>query len=178
MAFVRFATSTRSLANQAKHITYGPLRKSSLKLLSPEIQKNLPTAPGNVESGFATDAQWWGQNLTALQQRFERWAKRSIQVPKELPGRLTGTVHQPRVNAVRCAVRWVSTIAPHHRHHPPSQSRPRGGNSAAAGMRLRMYSGPQSLLRRDRHAGFDHFASDAFQTLSILAQVRIAHARR
>ena len=87
LAFVRFATSTRSLANQAKHITYGPLRKSSLKLLSPEIQKNLPTAPGNVESGFATDAQWWGQNLTALQQRFERWAKRSIQVPKELPGR-------------------------------------------------------------------------------------------
>ena len=87
LAFVRFATSTRSLANQAMEIPYGPLRKSSLNLLSPEIQKNLPTAAENVESGFSTNAQWWGENLTALEKRFERWAERSIQVPKELPGR-------------------------------------------------------------------------------------------
>ncbi len=87
LAFVRFATSTRSLANQAEHIAYGPLRKSSLRLLGPETRKNLPTAEENVASGFSSDAQWWGENLPELEQRFERWIETSVQVPKKLPGR-------------------------------------------------------------------------------------------
>jgi putative spermidine/putrescine transport system substrate-binding protein len=87
LAFVRFATSTRSLANQAKHIAYGPLRRSSLRLLDAETLENLPTAEDNADSGFATNAQWWGENLAELQQRFDRWVERPVQVPKELPGR-------------------------------------------------------------------------------------------
>ncbi|MGK7295854.1 MAG: ABC transporter substrate-binding protein, partial [Candidatus Wenzhouxiangella sp. M2_3B_020] len=73
LAFVRFATSTRSLANQSEHIAYGPLRESSLRLLDAETRKNLPTAQQNVDSGFANNAEWWGENLPELEQRFERW---------------------------------------------------------------------------------------------------------
>ena len=87
LAFVRFATSTRSLANQAEHIAYGPLRKSSLRLLDAETRRNLPTSDDNVASGFATDAQWWGENLPEMQVRFERWLERSVQVPRDQPGR-------------------------------------------------------------------------------------------
>jgi len=87
LAFLRFATSTRSLANQAQYIAYGPLRKSSLRLLDRDVLKRLPTAEENLELGFATDAQWWGENLPAIQRRFDRWVERSIQVPRELPGR-------------------------------------------------------------------------------------------
>ncbi|MBS3743282.1 MAG: extracellular solute-binding protein [Wenzhouxiangellaceae bacterium] len=87
LAFVRFATSTRSLANQSEHIAYGPLRKSSLRLLDSETRENLPTADKNAASGFATNAQWWGEHLPELQIRFDRWLERSVNVPKDLPGR-------------------------------------------------------------------------------------------
>ena len=87
LAFVRFATSTRSLANQAEYIAYGPLRRSSLRLLDAETRKDLPTSEQNVQTGFATNAQWWGENLPELQQQFERWLERSVQVPKDLPAR-------------------------------------------------------------------------------------------
>jgi len=70
LAFVHFATSTRSLANQAEHIPYGPMRASSLRLLDAETRKDFPTAEENVDSSFANNAQWWGENLPELRQRF------------------------------------------------------------------------------------------------------------
>ncbi|MGK7296249.1 MAG: hypothetical protein ACNS61_10560, partial [Candidatus Wenzhouxiangella sp. M2_3B_020] len=60
---------------------------SSLRLLDAETRKNLPTAQQNVDSGFANNAEWWGENLPELEQRFERWLERSVQVPKDLPAR-------------------------------------------------------------------------------------------
>jgi putative spermidine/putrescine transport system substrate-binding protein len=85
--FVRYATSTRSLAAQAKYIAYGPLRRSSLALLSPEIRDNLPTSPQNLTTMFESDPAWWAEHLQELWPRFERWAERPVMVPKEWPAR-------------------------------------------------------------------------------------------
>ena len=87
LGFLRFATSTQSLAAQARHIPYGPLRRSSLEVLEPAVKVNLPTGPGNLEQMFQTDAAWWAEHLPELQTRFERWLERPVMVPKEWPAR-------------------------------------------------------------------------------------------
>ncbi|WP_405222344.1 ABC transporter substrate-binding protein [Lentisalinibacter sediminis] len=87
LGFLRFATSTQSLAAQARYIPYGPLRRSSLGVLEPEVKVNLPTGPDNLEQMFQTDAAWWAEHLPELQTRFERWLERPVMVPKEWPAR-------------------------------------------------------------------------------------------
>jgi putative spermidine/putrescine transport system substrate-binding protein len=87
LEFLRYATSTRSLAAQARYIPYGPLRASSLELLEPAVKANLPTGPGNLEQVFQTDAAWWAEHLPALQTRFDRWRERPVMVPKDWPAR-------------------------------------------------------------------------------------------
>src|SRR6056297_2934559 len=87
LGFLRFATSTQSLAAQARHIPYGPLRRSSLEVLESAVKVNLPTGPGNLEQMFQTDAAWWAEHLPELQTRFERWLERPVMVPKEWPAR-------------------------------------------------------------------------------------------
>lgn len=85
MDFVRFATSTTSLARQAGHIPYGPVRKSSLAMLAPDIRAQLPTAPHNLATAIELDANWWARNLLEINRRFDRWLERPVRVPRELP---------------------------------------------------------------------------------------------
>jgi len=87
LEFVRYATSTQSLADQARYIPYGPLRRSSLELLEPAVKANLPTGPENLERVFQTDEGWWAEHLPELQTRFERWVERPVMVPKDWPAR-------------------------------------------------------------------------------------------
>jgi len=87
MEFVRFATSTHSLAAQARYIPYGPLRRSSLDLLDEELRANLPTSPRNVERSFRRDPAWWAEHMPAIGPRFQRWVERPVMVPKEWPAR-------------------------------------------------------------------------------------------
>ncbi len=83
--FIQFATSTRSLARQASYIPYGPVRRSSLKLIEPETRAQLPTAEQNMTTAIEMDAQWWSENQEELNLRFERWLQQSVMVPKDLP---------------------------------------------------------------------------------------------
>ncbi len=83
--FVRFATSTESLAAQAAYIPYGPMRSSSMKLLSPAQREQLPTAGAHLASAIALDAAWWSENLDRIAPRFERWVARPVMVPKSMP---------------------------------------------------------------------------------------------
>lgn len=85
--FVRFATSSESLAEQAKFISYGPLRRSSLEDLPAELLTHLPTSDSNLPHGFDTDAVWWGEHIQELQVRFENWIERPFQVPRDWPSR-------------------------------------------------------------------------------------------
>ncbi|NIR58173.1 MAG: ABC transporter substrate-binding protein [Gammaproteobacteria bacterium] len=56
--FIKFATSTHSLARQARYIPYGPVRRSSLALIEADVRSRLPTARTNVEPTLKTDARW------------------------------------------------------------------------------------------------------------------------
>ncbi|WP_187275775.1 ABC transporter substrate-binding protein [Parahaliea aestuarii] len=83
--FVRFASSTDSLAAQARYIPYGPMRRSSLAALPPELRARLPTAPDNLSSALELDAHWWSEHLDTIGPRFRRWLERPVMVPRALP---------------------------------------------------------------------------------------------
>jgi len=82
--FIRFATSTRSLANQAGYIPYGPARRSSMALLAPEVRRRLPTAEENFRTAFESDDRWWSENIDRLNHEFRQWLKREVMVPERL----------------------------------------------------------------------------------------------
>lgn len=85
--FVRFATSTRSLARQAAYIPYGPVRRSSMERVPEAIRPMLPTADHNMATAIQLDAHWWSDNLERVQQRFNNWLQRPVMVPSDLPRR-------------------------------------------------------------------------------------------
>ena len=72
MDYVRFATSTKPLAEQTKFIPYAPTRKSSLKLVD---EKTKAWLPGSAHGGrgFQTDAMWWADHADELNQKFAAW---------------------------------------------------------------------------------------------------------
>lgn len=80
MKFVTYATDTQRLADQAKYISYGPARKSSLPLvgkhadLGIEMSPHMPTK--YVDQGFLTGFEWWADNKDSLDERFSAWLAR------------------------------------------------------------------------------------------------------
>ncbi len=85
--FVRYASTTTSLARQASYIPYGPVRRSSMQQLAPETRRNLPTTEQRMETAIELNARWWSENLEPIQRRFERWLERPVMVPRDLPRR-------------------------------------------------------------------------------------------
>ncbi len=83
--FIRFATSTESLARQANHIPYGPVRQSSMQLVREEVRQILPTTPERLATAIELDAQWWSDNTERVNIRFQRWLQRPVMVPRDLP---------------------------------------------------------------------------------------------
>jgi putative spermidine/putrescine transport system substrate-binding protein len=79
MKYLRFATDTQRLADQAKYISYGPLRASSAKLVGKhadigvEMAPHMPTSPENMEGAFFFDFEWWADHKDELSERFESW---------------------------------------------------------------------------------------------------------
>ena len=73
MDFIRFSTGSRPLAEQTKHITYGPARRSSLVLVAEQTKRLLPTAEENMAKALQTDAAWWATHHVALREAFEKW---------------------------------------------------------------------------------------------------------
>lgn len=77
--FVRFATDTQRLADQAKYIPYGPARKSSAPLvgkhadLGIDMASHMPTDPGNSENTFIYNYEWWADYRDDLDARFQSW---------------------------------------------------------------------------------------------------------
>jgi putative spermidine/putrescine transport system substrate-binding protein len=80
--FLRFATDTQRLADQAKWISYGPARASSQPLVSQhadlgiEMAPHMPTAPENAKTGFNTNFEWWADHRDELDARFQAWLSR------------------------------------------------------------------------------------------------------
>ena len=83
MEYLKFATDTQRLADQAKYISYGPARASSAPLvgkhaeLGIEMGPHMPTSPANAKHTILKDVVWWADHNDELQQRFEAWVAQS-----------------------------------------------------------------------------------------------------
>ena len=79
LRFIRFATGTRPLADQARYIAYGPARKSSMKLVSNhartgvDMRPHMPTWPANFETAILKDTEWYASLHDRIRARFDAW---------------------------------------------------------------------------------------------------------
>ena len=79
LAFIRFATGTRPLADQAKYISYGPARRSSMQLVSKhaetgvDMRPHLPTLPAHFETAIMKDTEWYASLYDRIKTRFDAW---------------------------------------------------------------------------------------------------------
>jgi putative spermidine/putrescine transport system substrate-binding protein len=79
MEFVKFATSTQALADQAKWISYGPARKSSGALVGlfndgkTEMAPYMPTSAANLKNALASSYEFWVDHDGELNDRFNSW---------------------------------------------------------------------------------------------------------
>ena len=77
--FIDFATSSKILSEQARYISYGPIRKSSTQMISdnPDSGINMaihsPTSPQNLGNYFFVNYVFWKKNRERLQNRFDEW---------------------------------------------------------------------------------------------------------
>jgi putative spermidine/putrescine transport system substrate-binding protein len=80
--FIRFATGSAPLADEARLLPYGPARRSAISLvgLNPEtnaeMRPYLPTAPRNFVHALAVDPDWWAKHGAALEARWAAWRKK------------------------------------------------------------------------------------------------------
>ena len=79
LEFLKFATDTQRLADQASWISYGPVRKSSVPLISTfhgtdiQMAPHMPTAPANFKNALETDSEWWADNQDEINKRYNAW---------------------------------------------------------------------------------------------------------
>ena len=77
--FIKFATGTKPLAEQAKWISYGPSRKSSASLVGlyndgkTEMGPHMPTAPDHMTNALVNSFEFWADHNDELQERFNSW---------------------------------------------------------------------------------------------------------
>lgn len=73
MAFMKFASDTKRLADQTNYISYAPARKSSIALVSDEMMPHMATSPENFGTAIPVDHSWWADNQDELNERFNAW---------------------------------------------------------------------------------------------------------
>jgi len=77
--YLKFATDSQRLADQAKYISYGPARKSSAPLvgkhetLGIDMAPHMPTDPANAGNVHLYDYGWWADNRDDLDAKFQAW---------------------------------------------------------------------------------------------------------
>ncbi len=76
LEFIKFATDTTRLADQAKYISYGPVRRSSMNKVNKKMKPHLPTSPDNFANSLQNDYQWWADNQQEMDERFTAWLAR------------------------------------------------------------------------------------------------------
>lgn len=82
LQFVRFATDTVRNADQAAWISYGPVRKSAMKLVDKHAETgtpmmaHMPTTPENFKTALQNDFKFWADNQDELNETFNTWLAR------------------------------------------------------------------------------------------------------
>jgi putative spermidine/putrescine transport system substrate-binding protein len=71
--FITFASQPAAMAEQTKHIAYGPANTDAIANVDPAVLPNLPTAPENLKTAFNVDPQFWADNGDQLKERFNAW---------------------------------------------------------------------------------------------------------
>ena len=77
--FIRFATGTHPLAEQARYIAYGPARRTSMRLVSThaetgvDMRPHLPTNPVNFRTAILKDTEWYASLYDRIKARFDAW---------------------------------------------------------------------------------------------------------
>lgn len=82
MAYLRFATDTQRLADQAKYISYGPARASSAPLVGKHAElgiamaPHMPTDPNNAKNTFLYNYEFWADYRDDIDAKFQAWLVR------------------------------------------------------------------------------------------------------
>jgi len=71
--FVKFATDTQRLADQAKYISYGPARASSAPLVPDNMKPHMPTDPANATNTFLYNYEFWADYRDDIDAKFQAW---------------------------------------------------------------------------------------------------------
>ena len=77
--YLRFATDTQRLADQAKFISYGPARASSAPLVGAHatlgiaMAPHMPTNPENAKHTLLYNYEFWADHVDDLTERFQAW---------------------------------------------------------------------------------------------------------
>ena len=80
LEFIRYASSSESLANMVSFLPNGPTRKSSLPLLSSDVLEQIPNGPAYEDKvSILSDAGWWSKNHAPLEEAFQAWIAKSGQ---------------------------------------------------------------------------------------------------
>lgn len=79
LEYLKFATSTQPLADQAKWIAYGPARKSSAALVGKyqdgktDMGPHMPTNADHMTTAVMDDPEFWADHSAELAERFNSW---------------------------------------------------------------------------------------------------------
>ncbi|MDO5632208.1 MAG: ABC transporter substrate-binding protein [Paracoccus sp. (in: a-proteobacteria)] len=79
LEYVKFATDTQQLAEQAKYISYGPARQSSMPLIDlykdgkTEMEPHMPNSPEHMETAVMDDPEFWADHDIELTERLRSW---------------------------------------------------------------------------------------------------------
>ena len=94
--FIRYATSTEALTRFARHLPYGPARRSASRRVSGHIgtgldmQPHLPTHPFNDRNSIAKDVEWYARTHDRIRGIFLEWLEERAAVDAALPSRPVG----------------------------------------------------------------------------------------
>jgi putative spermidine/putrescine transport system substrate-binding protein len=82
LEFMAHASTAQALADQAKYIPYGPMRKSSIDIIKKgepwfntgvDILPHMPTAPKVLKRAIRADPFWWADNGAEVNERYGVW---------------------------------------------------------------------------------------------------------
>ena len=80
--FMMHASSPESQAEQAKYITYGPMRASGIPIIvngepwgpgGVDIMPHMPNTPERLAVSIVSDPQWWSDNGAEIDERYAAW---------------------------------------------------------------------------------------------------------
>jgi putative spermidine/putrescine transport system substrate-binding protein len=83
LKFIAYASSSEKMADSARQLPYGPMRRSAVgmvgnhAILGTDLKPFLPTYPDNFTSALRLDGAFWRQNEAELAVRLDNWIENS-----------------------------------------------------------------------------------------------------